>query len=335
MSASTIAYQLRPLKAIERNLFISILKKLDRFSAIDLSKYAYVGFGAPFFEDFKLMHLEFGIVDMDCIEYDDFAYSRQIFNNPYYFVKLYNTSFTNYITSDNFRQDRNQIIWLDFASPKEFRQQLIDIELTSQKCERLDILKFTFNAHLKSFVHHINCKPFDYKNILKVLKNDPTYQLYLPESITTKDISDDFSSVIRAMGIRAIKRGLSKANKGITFNHISSFDYADGQAMTTSTGIISNATEFDEILKQSGLRPWEFYQPMPTSELIGGNEIAVPVMTVPERMKIDKLIPLTDTINLAEVIEFSFGDSKEEHSKLVEGYCRYYKYLPYYSKVTF
>lgn len=335
MSASTIAYQLRPLKAIERNLFISILKKLDRFSEIDLSQYSYIGFGAPFFEDFKLMHLEFGIINMDCIEYNDFAYSRQIFNNPYYFVNLHNTSCTDYVTSDKFKQDRNQIIWLDFATPKEFRQQLHDLELTAGKCKLLDILKFTFNANLYKFAKFNSCKPEDWKKILGILNNDPTFQLYMPNNISTKDISQNFSSVIRAMGTRAVKRGLSKAGIDATFNHISSFDYADGEAMTTLTGIISDNKKFTDILEQSNLKNWEFYQTEPLTELVVANEISVPVMTVSERMEIDKLIPLKTTTDLAAELQFSFGNTTEEHSKLVAGYCKFYRYLPYYSKVTY
>jgi hypothetical protein len=85
----TIPYQLRHHKAIDRSLFVNLLRKLDRYININVSEYRYVGFGAPFLEDFKSMHVEFGITKMDCIEYNQNAYSRQEFNNPYSFVKLH------------------------------------------------------------------------------------------------------------------------------------------------------------------------------------------------------------------------------------------------------
>lgn len=335
MSASTIAYQLRPQKAIERNLFVAILKKLDRAHGIDLNNYSYAGFGAPFFEDFKIMHLEFGIMELDCIEYNLAAYSRQVFNNPYNFIKLYPKSWTDFVTSSDFRQTQNQIIWLDFASPREFRQQLLDLELTASKCSILDIIKFTFNARSYEFAKNNKCNSADWKKMLNVLKSDPTYQLFLPDGITTKHLIENFSAVFRAMGLRAIERGLAKSGIEAAFNHIAAFDYADGQDMTTVTGIIDSENHFRQVLAESGLENWEFYQSVPADEILDANIISVPVMTIAERMEIDRLVPLRNVADLATEIDFSFGDTAEKHLQLVEGYCRYYKFLPYYSKVTY
>jgi hypothetical protein len=338
-SASTIPYQLRPHKAIDRNIFISILKQLDRATDIDINSYRYVGFGAPFLEDFKLMHLEFGTNDMDCIEYDKHAYTRQMFNNPYYFLKLFNCSSTEYINGEDLKQDINQIIWLDFASPGQFRQQLLDIELLSEKIGKLDIVKFTFNANIPSFIssHHIKkCNPADSIKILKFLREDPTYQNYLPETATVKHITDNFPAVVRAMAVRAINRGLSRSDEeDVTFNHLSSFNYADGQLMTTITGIIEASAKFKNILQQTKLSEWEFFSSIMNDEFIVGNEINVPAMTISERLEIDRKIPVKNINDLANMLTFSYGKDADEHMQLLEGYCRYYKYLPYYSRVTY
>jgi hypothetical protein len=337
-SASTIPYQLRPHKAIERNLFIAILRKLDNVSGIDLNKYRYVGFGAPFLEDFKLMHLELGIGDMHCIEYDKHAHSRQVFNNPYYFLQPFNCSSTQYISSEDFVQDKNQVIWLDFASPKQLRQQLMDVELLGTKVGKLDILKFTFNSNIKSFVdtHNIKkCFPIDGNKVLKFLQTDPTYQNYLPETTTANHIIENFSSVIRAMATRAITRGLGAGNASENFNHIASFTYADGQLMTTMTGIIEQKDDFKKITKQSGLDRWEFHEPETDKEFLNGNEISVPAMTVSERIEIDKQIPAKNIKDLISDLKFYYGNDEDEHIKLIEGYCRYYKFFPYYSRVTY
>jgi len=339
-SASTIPYQLRPHKAIERNLFIAILRRLDNVNGIDMNKYRYVGFGAPFLEDFKLMHLELGIKDMHCIEYDKHAHSRQVFNNPYYFLRLFNHSSTQYINSEDFAQDKNQIIWLDFASPGELRQQLMDVESLSRRVGKLDVLKFTFNSQLTSFVssHHVKKgrdNVVDENKVLKLLREDPTYQNYLPESTTIKHINENFSAVIRAMAVRAVERGLASANSNQHFNHISAFSYADGQMMSTLTGVIEEKDNFNKILQQSGLTNWDFYQPETSDEFITGNEISVPAMTVSERIEIDKKIPAKKIDDLIAELKFYYGNSEDEHAKLIEGYCRYYKFLPYYSKVTY
>jgi len=337
-SGSTIPYHLRPHKAIERNLFISLLRKLNNASGVDLSSYRYVGFGAPFLEDFKVMHLELGITDMHCIEYDKHAHSRQVFNNPYRFLNLFECSSTEYVSSEKFKQDKNQIIWLDFAAPREFRQQLTDIELLCEKVGKSDILKFTFNSNLSSFVnsHHIKAgTPPEGSKVLKFLLNDPTYQNYLPEQTSGAYINNNFSAVIRAMAVRAVERGLSKTDSDYHFNHIASFNYADGQLMTTLTGIIESKEGYDKVLKQSNLDKWEFYESQPPDEFINGNDISVPAMTVSERLEIDRKIPAKNAGDVVKELTFFYGTDSDEHLKLIEGYCRYYKFLPYYSKVIY
>jgi hypothetical protein len=334
-----IAYQLRPRKAIERNLFLSILKRLDRHSKIDLENYRYVGFGAAFLEDFKALHAEFGIIKMDCIEADSFAQSRQNFNNPYEFIKLFSKTSTQYITEGDFKQDCRQIIWWDYVEPKSLRQQLKDIELTGQKISNLDILKFTFNAELESFANThkkntiyklINFRIVDSKEVLRFLQNDATYKIYLPETITEKNIEENFSAALRAL-----KRGLKEASPNLEFRHLAAFTYADGATMTTLTGIVCKKESFKNILEDSGLNKWEFYEGDTINELIPSAYIEVPVMTIPERVEIDKRIHFEDPETIAKRLPFLYGNSLEEHIEYILGYCKYYRYLPYYSKVIY
>ena len=328
-SAATIPYHLRPLKAIERNLFSILLKKLDRYSRIDISKYQYIGFGAPFFEDFKMMHLDFGITKMHCIEYDNSAFTRQVFNKPYYFIKLFNMPCTEYM-STSFNYSGKKLIWLDFASPRELAQQLTDIELTARNLDNLDIVKFTFNANLLAY----GCRD-NFEKFLDKLSSEPTFQLYIPDTITTRDIAEDFPAVIRAMAVRAVKRGISASGRELNFNHLVSFNYADGQLMTTVTGIITGSDVFSEILKQSQLSKWEFYESIPGNEILKGHEILAPVMTFEERKAVDKLIPHRDLKRLCQKIKFTLDRDEEINFKLIEGYYKYYKYLPSFSKITF
>jgi hypothetical protein len=285
------------------------------------------------------MHIDFSITDMHCMEYNDYAFRRQTFNSPYKFIRLFPKSSTDYINNDEVYEEKGQIIWLDYASPKELRQQYKDIELLAVKLNEFDIVKFTFNANDRAFMSsHEELKRnrwVDLKKILEFVKKDATYQDYVPDQIKQKDILEDFSTLIRVMGMRAIKRGISKAGKEFKFNHIASFSYADGQLMTTMTGLICKEDKFKTILKESGLNNWDFYQAEPKSELINSNHITVPVMTVSERVTIDKLVPIKNPEELAKALSFSYGTSEDENLQLLEGYCKYYKYFPFYSKVSY
>lgn len=344
VTGSTIPYQLRPHKAIERNLFLMLLRKLDRVNGIELSNYRYVGFGAAFLEDFKALHSELGIEKMHCIEMDEFAFSRQQFNKPFDFIELYETNSTAYI-NDYFKEDCSQIVWWDYAAPKYLRESLNDIELTAQKVNNLDILKFTFNADILSF---INTQPFkkreammsgfkmpNYKGVLNFIKADDSLVQYWPEHFTAKDIEADFSAILRALALRAVRRGLKKSNADLKYYHLSSFTYADGAEMTTVTGIVCTEDEHARILEESGLANWEFYKADTENELIQPFDIKVPAMTIAERAEIDKKIHTTAPDALANELVFKYGTDADEHLRLIEGYCKYYRYLPYYSKVIY
>ncbi|WP_430402801.1 O-methyltransferase [Fluviicola sp.] len=341
ITGATIPYQLRPLKAIERNLFTELLKRLDSSSDINLNEYRYVGFGAAFLEDFKQLHLALHIIEMDCIEMDAFAFTRQKFNNPYSFINLYNESSTTYI-NEYFKSDKGQIIWLDYASPRHLAQQLLDIEMMCSKVAPLDIIKFTFNSEIKSFIssHGVKkenkrwCYPTDTSVILEYLKANEGLNKYLPE-VTHPQIVN-FDQLIRAMCVRAIKRGLSVLNKNLTFLHLAAFTYADGQEMTTITGIICNEGEESKILSDTKLENWQFYTSSNEgNEFIEAMEISAPAMTASERIVIDRLLSDTNEKDVASKLEFKYGIDEDEHRILIDGYRKFYRYLPYYSKIIY
>ncbi|WP_407928292.1 O-methyltransferase, partial [Collimonas silvisoli] len=57
MSGAYVPYHLRQNKAVDRQLFVDLLTKLNRYKAI--GDYSYVSFGGPYLEDFKLVHSHF------------------------------------------------------------------------------------------------------------------------------------------------------------------------------------------------------------------------------------------------------------------------------------
>lgn len=327
-SGATIPYHLRPHKAIERNLFLKVVKLLDRVPLIDIKDYRYVGFGAAFLEDFKMLHTEFGIHHMDSIEKDSCAFSRQEFNNPYSFVKLYPVSSTEYITGSSFKYDKKQIIWLDYSN-RDYPQQLQDLEYLAEKLEEFDILKVTFNCNQDN----------NHQKTLQKLTTDETLKFYAPTWLKLSDIANDFSLVIRAMALKALQRGFSKAKKNLEYCNLSAFTYADGQRMTTMVGIVTHKKTQNELLKVSGLKKWNFLNLGDQSSLvIESHDIVVPVMTVSERIVVDKKLKKVGCKKLAAILKFKYGSDNDDpgyHEKLIKGYFEYYTYLPYYSRVTY
>ena len=57
-----IDYRVRPAKAVERKMFVEILRKLSEFGRLE--GYRYVGLGSLYFSDFKLFHRVLGFDSM-------------------------------------------------------------------------------------------------------------------------------------------------------------------------------------------------------------------------------------------------------------------------------
>lgn len=110
-SASIVSYDLRPAKQCERRIMLdSFLTAME--SGYPVPKYRYVGMGANRFYDFIMMHKHLGIDNMVSIEHDTEMFVRAIFNRPFHFISVSNSSVHDFVLED--RHTGNSIYWLDY-----------------------------------------------------------------------------------------------------------------------------------------------------------------------------------------------------------------------------
>ena len=101
MSAgSSLPYRLRPNKAVDRELFLSLLMRLA--PKLSLEKYHYVGLGGPFLEDFRLVHARLGLGRMTCVEAEQEVHKRQVFNRPIASIECVNSTLEDYLDGHDF-----------------------------------------------------------------------------------------------------------------------------------------------------------------------------------------------------------------------------------------
>ena len=121
MSSSPGAgYKLRPNKAVDRELFLSLLTRLSAPLAIE--NYHYVGLGGAFLEDFRMVHARTGITRMTSIDDDEQTHLRQLFNRPVESVKCIHSSLEDYLDETEFGGP--VILWLDFTDPRQIQSQI-------------------------------------------------------------------------------------------------------------------------------------------------------------------------------------------------------------------
>lgn len=231
-SGATIPYQLRPNKAVDRELFLALLVRLG--SAVDLRKFKYVGLGGPFLADFRLLHARTGITNMDCIEMEEDAHLRQEFNKPFPSIICLHKTLDEYLSETEFTQP--VILWMDYTQPKDlpaqiesFAQQFLALPLGS-------VLRLTVNASPSSLG-----EPKDKNENVREWRLKK-FKERMPEYHSASIVSDDMSPqrygqcVLRAVQLAVDKRMLEAKDREVCWALATT--YADGQGMATATLLI-------------------------------------------------------------------------------------------------
>lgn len=327
MSAGSLAYQLRPNKAVDRNLFIDLLNKLNRF--VNISDYTYYGFGGPFLEDFKLMHAHLRIGNMVSIESDKEVHLRQQFNSPLSCVSFINRTSGDFIESNDFNCP--SVVWLDYTDPSQLGIQLSEIEYLITKLGNHDIVKLTLNCNPST----LGGEATDEKELQEVRLDILESRLndYFPsgtESWMMRRVH--YGKVIFKAVEIAIQRGMKGKQKSY-FQVLSGFIYQDGgHPMLTVTGIIleDEQPKIDEFFESTRVRNWP-------SGLFEWNEpklINVPELSVKERIHIDNLLPQSDTASIKASLGYLIDGDDAYMTSLIQNYIDYYRMYPLFSRVV-
>ena len=147
MSAgSSLPYRLRPNKAVDRELFLSLLMRLT--PRLSLENYQYVGLGGPFLEDFRLVHARLGLRQMACLESEQEVHKRQLFNRPIASIECVHATLEDYLDGHDF--ETPAIIWFDYTEPKGITTQIERFARTIGTVPLGSVLRVTLNANQNS-----------------------------------------------------------------------------------------------------------------------------------------------------------------------------------------
>lgn len=326
MSGGSLAYQLRPNKAVDRNLFIELLNKLNR--VVNISDYSYYGFGGPFLEDFKLMHAHLRIGKMISIEASEDVYLRQQFNSPLGCIKFLKQESGEFLESESF--DEPSIVWLDYTNPSNVGEQLKEINYLVTKLSSGDILKVTLNCNPSTLGGKPNAEKDLQESRLEILES--RLNEYFPSDTKPEMlVHDEYGKVIFKAVELAIKRGMDGKRKDY-FQILSSFVYKDGQQMLTLTGIVleDDTQKIDTFFKDTRLNNW----PSGLLDWTEPKRINVPELSVKERIYIDNMLPDNSIDNIKNALGFSIDGNESEMSSLIENYINYYRQYPLFSRVV-
>jgi hypothetical protein len=255
MSGSQLPYHLRPNKAIERQLFIELLLKINRIRT--LSDYVYIGFGGPFLEDFKLIQAYFDNKRMISLEIEPHTYQRQLFNKPLACIECLNMSSGDYI--DAYSLKENAIIWLDYVEPKKLADQLSEFQSLLEQIRHYDVVKITLNANPDALGDKGTTPEAKKKHRFQVFKS--RVGKLLPPEVDAQLDKEQFGQALCGVLKNAAQTQIQtrKDSQNSVFQPFTAFVYSDGpHQMLTLTGILLHQNELKDFMDLTTIGQWTY-----------------------------------------------------------------------------
>jgi hypothetical protein len=329
MSAgSSLPYRLRQNKAVDRELFLSLLMRLT--PKLALEKYHYVGLGGPFLEDFRLVHGRIGIATMTCIETEEQVHKRQVFNKPIASIDCVHKTLEDYLDETDF--DTPAIIWFDYTEPKGITAQIERFARTIGTVPIGSVLRVTLNANPASLG-----KP-DPKDLSVEVEGEASEDRALKPTIHEwrlarfkERLGALFPSGLTADGMTFKTYGPSvlRALKLAVDNEVLSFrdrrivwalatHYANGQAMVTAALVV--APKDDPAIEEL-VKGWEFYT---TTD--APHRLDLPALSTLERLTMES----NDDAKAKLGFELPTSDMGIEP---FEVFKKFYRIYPHFSRV--
>ncbi len=324
----SLPYQLRPNKAIERLIFIDLLRRLDSTIDFESSRYSYWGFGGPQMEDFRLLHENFPLMQMTSIEEDSSVHKRQIFNGPHTNVSYENLSSGNFIEA--FEPQNPCIVWLDYVRPSERPAQIAEYQSLLRRIDSEAIIKITVNASASSQrkepgiedIHQARFEAFhrDFGRFF-----DARRPLAKGRMVT------DLYPLTLLQVIEGATTEVMANRRGWRFLPLGSALYADGQQMLTVTGFLGPRERAAEIIGSKRLLRWQFLRKLWSDPV----EIDIPEFTLRERLRINQMLPKrrANPGFIERKLGFSIAGEEVESHRLLNSYIRFHRYFPHFARI--
>jgi hypothetical protein len=312
-SFDAVNYAIRPNKTVERNIVFSGLVKLSRI--VDLSAHQYVGLGSLWFVDFLMAHKALGIKSMISIEQSEIGYIRSEFNRPLACIKVVRGETTLVIPKLNFESNPS-IVWFDYDSSIG-GPVIPDIAMLAARCAPNSILIVTINAKRDELPEKDEKDAeIDPETSLRRIAGDLVPTPLSPKALQRQNYPRLLCEVL------ANQLQNATVNSGRTESFIKLFDlvYSDGTPMVTIGGIIAAADKAGEIRKLVDSQGWEGIVP---------KSIAVPPLTVKEKLALDRMMPSPNPPTDAQMNEIGFQLKREQ----IDTYHRHYQHYPMFGEI--
>jgi len=314
-SFEKLNYSIRPNKNVERKLIVKLLKAIGSTGQFNVKEYQYIGFGSIWFVDFTLFHRALGMTDMVSVEKEATRELRLRFNKPFECIKLILREYSDAFADLNW--EKRSVVWLDFDDI--LRPELFDdLKRTLLKVKSGSIIFVSVNAD-----------SWQLNNVLQgeeKLSQAEALRLVvepvnLPADYEGRITRTMFPALVGNILENACKNAVSEGRPELVFAPLMNLTYADNVPIVTYGGIV--LTEGDRAI-------FDELQLGHLTYLVGPPqfELAVPNLTVKEKMRFDQLLPRVGMPTSSQ-LGFKLRDRE------IEAYVKFYLEYPLYGEFQF
>jgi hypothetical protein len=307
-------YHLRQNKAVERLIFMDVIRRLDKFA--DISQYTYYGLGGPFLEDFRMLYERFPEINMVSIENNEETFKRQKFHLPCITLQLKFMESKTFIVQYD-PKEKPSIFWLDYPDLKI--ANIEDFQVILEKVAKNSIVKVTLRANPRDYIDRAGEKARAFQK--RFSRFWPT-----SESVPPRNPAG-FAKLLQDM-LQISAQLTLPASAGIIFQPLTSFYYDDGTNIFTLTGIVCDENSREEIKSN--------YERMPFADLNWGKpkKIGVPALSTKERLLLQEYLPCKRNAGkrLREILGYAIDDREDDTIEMLEQYAELHRYFPYFMK---
>jgi hypothetical protein len=311
-SFDAVNYAIRPNKAVERKIVFSALAKVSRI--VDLSAYRYIGLGSLWFVDFLMAHKILGVKSMVSIEASKIGFQRAEFNRPLACIDVIEGVSTAVLQELDLKQSAS-LVWFDYDSSIG-GPVLQDIELLAPRCAANSIIILTVNAKKDQLPkRNAQGEEISEETSLRQIAGD-----LLPDPLERNRLQPiNYPKLICEILGTALQNATTESGRKESFVKLFDIVYSDATPMSTVGGIIA-ADDKAEAFRQLVAEPdWGGIVDKP---------IAIPPLTMKEKMALDRLMPSEASPTDLQMTDIGFQLRRDQ----IDAYHRHYLHYPMFGE---
>jgi hypothetical protein len=315
------AYHLRTNKAVERLLFLELLRKLDGKLPETIASYKYVSLGGPYLEDFLLVHAAFGNRRMVSLETKQHVRTRQVINLPYSRIALTLDSTREFV--DKYKTGNTPLIaWFDYEW-QSWKDQLSESCDLLQKLPLFSIFKLTLTGKT-DWLGGGGSDPLRGRaDALSAMFAD--YGPFEPSQLNQASICTTLYGICR----RAIAEAVPDTHQRAV-RTLAAYEYNDGTPVLTITMTVGPLEDIRRLAVDADLSDW----PYAVLNWRAPKNIAVPHLGLRERLAIDKFMPDADARTIVRRLKLRLTDNYADSVRAIKNYKEFYQYVPQFLRVS-